>query len=131
MLKSATDDNSVFNAKLVPDNIAKDMIKKGIWQGNCPVPLDRLRLLELSYYDFEGQSHMDGQMIVLDAVSKDVINIFKQLYKQKFPIAKIRLINDYDGSDELSMADNNSSAFICREITGGGKGFAPFLRRGN
>jgi hypothetical protein len=29
-------------------------------------------------------------------------------------------VDAYDGDDDASMADNNTSAFNCREITGGG-----------
>jgi hypothetical protein len=97
------------------------MVSKGIWQETCPVPLDRLLLLTITYIDFEVITHNNGQMIVLDAVADNVLKIFKELYELKFPIAKIKLINEYDGKDELSMADNNSSCFNYREIIGGGK----------
>lgn len=34
--------------------------------------------------------------------------IFGELYEAKFPIDKIRLIDEYGNSDELSMEDNNT-----------------------
>ncbi|WP_062267831.1 M15 family metallopeptidase [Endozoicomonas arenosclerae] len=38
-----------------------------------------------------------------------------------FPLAKARLMNDYQGDDDASMEDNNTSAFNSRKITGGSK----------
>jgi len=111
----------MFTSSSVPDDIVRDMINKKIWNDTAPVQIERLRLLTISYYDFDEVVHHDGQMIVLDALSDKVISIFKELYNLKFPIAKIKLMNNYNGNDELSMRDNNSSCFIVREITGGGK----------
>jgi hypothetical protein len=110
-----------FSVSSISNHIKEDMIKKNIWNKKCPVDINRLKLLNLSYYDFDGNHHNDGKMIILDSIAEKVVEVFKELYKQKFPIAKIKLINDYNGDDELSMADNNSSAFMCREVTGGGR----------
>ena len=37
-----------------------------------------------------------------------------------YPIASMRLVDDFGGSDDASMAANNTSAFNCRPVTGGG-----------
>jgi hypothetical protein len=114
-------ENPVFSISPVPNHLTEDMTRKNIWNEKCPVAISRLKLLNLSYYDFEGNHHSDGKMIVIDTIAEKVLEVFKELHKRKFPIAKIKLMNDYNGDDELSMADNNTSAFICREVTGGGR----------
>ena len=43
--------------------------------------------------------------------------VFEELLKIKFPIKKISLIDNYNGDDQLSMSDNNSSCFNYRKIT--------------
>jgi hypothetical protein len=49
----------------------------------------------------------------------EVIAIFEQLHQLRYPIEKIRAVNHYPGADdELSMEDNNTSAFNCRGIPG-------------
>ena len=49
----------------------------------------------------------------------EVIAIFEQLYRLRYPIEKIRTVDRYpDADDELSMEDNNTSAFNCRGIPG-------------
>ena len=44
--------------------------------------------------------------------------IFSKLHRARFPIEKIRLIDEYKGSDDASMADNNTSAFNHRPVIG-------------
>ncbi|KKB96801.1 hypothetical protein SZ25_00110 [Candidatus Arcanobacter lacustris] len=116
-----TKKDPIFSISAIPNHITEDMVQKNIWNEKCPVGIKRLKLLNLSYYDFEGNHHQDGKMIIIDAMAEKVLAVFKELHKRKFPIAKIKLINDYNGDDELSMIDNNTSAFICREVTGGGR----------
>ena len=105
-----------FSKSSIDKKLRQDMIKKNIWSSKCPVSLERLNLLKLSYVDFDGNEHHDGSMIVLDVVSDHVIEIFKELFEKRFPISSINLINDYNGNDNLSMENNNSSAFNCRFI---------------
>ncbi len=72
----------------------------------------------VSYYDFAGNTYHNGHIIVLDAVAKATESIFNLLYEKKFPISKITPISTYGGNDKLSMADNNTSAYNYRKITG-------------
>ena len=103
-----------FSSKIstLSNGIQKEMISKKTYVANyCPLAPDRLRLVNFSYYDFEGISHDSGKIVVMDAVAVYVKNIFRELYERKFPIEKSKRIEHYDGSDELSLADNNSSCF--------------------
>lgn len=105
-----------FSKSPLSNGLKQNMIKQNIWSSNCPVPLERLNLLKVSYIDFEGIEHHDGLLVVHDVVADYVIAIFRRLYENKFPIANVNLINDYNGDDDKSMKDNNSSAFNCRNI---------------
>jgi hypothetical protein len=112
--------NANFSSELLSSSTCQEMKEKKTWQENCPVSLDRLRCVTFAYYDFEGTEHSSGEIVVLDAVAKRTLLIFKQLHSIRFPIAKAYRIEHYKGNDEVSMADNNTSCFNCREITGGG-----------
>lgn len=79
------------------------------------VDISKFSLVIVTYLGFDNKSHI-GQIIVNKKVDKDVIEIFKYLYKCKYKIEKIRLIDEYYGKDELSMADNNTSCFCYRMI---------------
>lgn len=89
------------------------------WRAGCPVPLTDLRYLTLTYRGFDGADHT-GELVVAASVADDVVAIFRQLYQDGYPIASMRLVDDFGGADDASMAANNTSAFNCRPVTGGG-----------
>lgn len=86
---------------------------------DCLITYDDLRYVSLLYCDFEAEVHV-GELIVNRKVAKEVTMIFYELYQNKYPLASVRLVDDYKepGDDNLSMADNNSSAFNYRRVTG-------------
>ena len=89
------------------------------WRPGCPVGPERLRRVEVNYIGFDGQTHR-GELVVHEDVVADVIAIFEQLHRLRYPIAKMRTVDHYPGAeDELSMEDNNSSAFNCRPLPSG------------
>lgn len=94
------------------------LIKQHLWYAACPVALSRLREVTVNYYDFNDHLHTDGKLIVLDAVASQTVTVFKELEKRHFPVNKIKPTSDYNGDDEASMEDNNTSAFNCRPTTG-------------
>lgn len=83
------------------------------------VDCQRLALLQFDYFGFDGRLHDDGELVVLDAAADHVANIFDALLKMHFPIQQAKLLNHYDGDDDASMADNNTSAFNDRMVSGG------------
>ncbi|MEB4210048.1 M15 family metallopeptidase [Mycobacterium sp. 94-17] len=90
------------------------------WQPGCPVDPSRLRRVGVDHIGFDGRTHR-GELIVHQDLVPDVVAIFAQLYRRGFPIEKIRTADHYPGADdELSMEDDNTSAFNCRRIPGSG-----------
>lgn len=83
---------------------------------DCTLPREDLRYLHVLHKDLEGKDH-EGEMIVNKRIAKDVLEILKELYEKDYPIEKIRLVDEYDADDELSMEDNNSSSFNFRFIS--------------
>lgn len=110
-----------FSKSRLSNDLREDMIKKNIWSPDCPVSLDRLNILKISYIDFEGNERQDGKLVVHDVVADHVLAIFKNLYENKFPIFNMNLINDYDGDDQKSLEANNSAAFNCRRVINGNR----------
>ena len=94
----------------------KDLIETKAWHESCPVPLDRLKIVRVSYLDFDGDVKDDGEITVFDAIAPAVEKVFEGLLSAKFPVNKVCSITDYKGDDELSMKDNNSSCFNHRLI---------------
>jgi hypothetical protein len=88
------------------------------WHEGCPVPIEDLRLLTLDFWGFDGSVH-SGELVVHRDVADDVVVVFRELFDARFPIRRMRLVDDYGGDDDRSMAANNTSAFNCRPVTGG------------
>ncbi|CAJ1581602.1 M15 family metallopeptidase [[Mycobacterium] wendilense] len=90
------------------------------WRPDCPVPPRQLRRVSLNHIDFQGRPQR-GDLVVHQELVPEVIEIFEELHRMRYPIAKMRTLDHYpDASDELSMEDNNTSAFNCRRIPGSG-----------
>jgi hypothetical protein len=90
------------------------------WRPGCPVPPEQLRLVELDYLGLDLQTHR-GQLVVHQDLTDAVIAAFDRLYRMGFPIERMRTVENYpNADDELSMRDNNTSAFNCRDIPGSG-----------
>lgn len=108
----------IFTVQKIPDYIYKNMLGKSIpFENKDDVDIDTLSYLQVSYFGFDNQYH-NGEMIVNSKIADEIIKIFKELYDIKYPIEKIRLIDEYNADDELSMSDNNSSCFCYRIISG-------------
>ena len=86
----------------------------------CTLSRDDLRYLHVLHKDTEGNT-LEGEMIVNRHIAEDVLAILKELYESGYPIEKIRLVDEYDADDELSMEDNNSSCFNFRFISHTGR----------
>jgi D-alanyl-D-alanine carboxypeptidase len=98
--------------------LCDDMRKHNVIRAGAVVGCERLRLVKFSYLGFDGNIHDDGEIMVMDAAAENVLRIFAKLREIGFPVAKARLINHYDGSDDASIADNNTSAFNSRNVAG-------------
>jgi D-alanyl-D-alanine carboxypeptidase len=87
------------------------------WRAGCPVGPAQLRLLRLSYWGFDGKRRI-GSLVVRDRVARDVVTVFRRLYAVRFPIRRLRKVDAYRGSDDASMAADNTSGFNCRFVSG-------------
>ena len=91
------------------------------WHPGCPIEPRELRRVEVDFIGFDGQTQR-GALIVNEEVAADVVAIFEQLLQLHYPIEKIRTVDNYPSADdEVSMEDNNTSAFNCRDIPGTGR----------
>ncbi|MFY9588554.1 MAG: M15 family metallopeptidase [Actinomycetota bacterium] len=87
------------------------------WRLGCPVPLEDLRLVRLRHWGFDDAHHI-GEIVVHEDVAEDVVRVFRDLFSARFPIHRMRLVDEYGADDARSMAANNTSAFNCRRSAG-------------
>jgi hypothetical protein len=87
------------------------------WRPGCPVPIRDLRTVYMTHRGFDGRIRL-GELVVHEDVAARVVRVFRKMYAAGFPIRRMERIEKYDGSDDASMAADNTSAFNCRAITG-------------
>jgi D-alanyl-D-alanine carboxypeptidase len=92
-------------------------VRGSSWRPGCPVGLDDLRLLRIGYWGFDGRARV-GRMIVAATAVRAIHGAFARLFEARFPIRRMRLVDDYGASDSASIAADNTSAFNCRLATG-------------
>jgi hypothetical protein len=89
------------------------------WRPGCPLAPARLRRVQLTFWGFDGRAHT-GTLVVNAQVVPSVVKVFARLYAARFPLRSLRPIDTYHGSDERSLAADNTAGFNCRYVIGPG-----------
>lgn len=105
-----------FTISEIPDTIFEFMQGRS-YKADCTIPRSDLRYLIILHRNMDGQAVV-GELVVNKEISADILDIMRELYELNYPIEQVRLVDYYEGDDELSMAANNSSAFNWRTQTG-------------
>jgi hypothetical protein len=89
------------------------------WHPGCPVGPASLRVISLTYWGFDDAPHV-GALVVSASVVPAVTRIFHTLFTERFPIRRMEPIANFGGSDDASMAVDNTSGFNCRNAVAPG-----------
>lgn len=81
------------------------------------MPPENLSTLKIPYRDYNSHRQI-GTLVVNKEIAEETKGLFKKLYDHHFLIEKMIPIDNYGADDDASMADNNTSAFNCRDTTG-------------
>ncbi|MGW6004498.1 M15 family metallopeptidase [Oerskovia enterophila] len=108
----------VFSAAVGPvtPELAERMTPSS-WREGCPVGLADLRYVTLTHRTFEG-GVATGELVVHADVADGLVGVFHDLFDAGYPIRSMRLVDDFGGDDDASMAADNTSAFSCRPVAG-------------
>jgi D-alanyl-D-alanine carboxypeptidase len=107
-----------FVAHVKPLTPAMKQTMTGVsWKPGCPVALEDLREIRMRFWGFDAKAHK-GSLIVNADIADAVVRVFRKLYDARFPIRRMEPVDVYGGSDDASMAADNTSAFNCRPVTG-------------
>ena len=97
----------------VPDDVAE----RSSWSADCPVTLEELRYLTMSYVGFDGEFHT-GEIIVHERVADDVVDVFRQLHTAAFPIEEMRVRTAEELTAPPTGDGNITSGLECRKAVG-------------
>ncbi len=100
----------VSSIRGIDDALKADMLRSGSWKPGVPTSFAELRLIQVSYWGFDGKAHT-GRLVVNGAWAGELCTVFRKIYEAHFPIRSMNLIDDYGASDPLSMAADNTSAY--------------------
>ena len=114
-MKTEAYDLDAFYITPIPDDIFAKMQGRS-YKADCTIDREELRYVHILHTGFDGETK-EGELVVNKAIADDVLAIFEELYRAKYPIEKVRLVDEYGADDEASMSDNNSSAFNFRTIS--------------
>jgi len=89
------------------------------WHVGCPVAPVQLRRLRVAYWGFDGKPHT-GAVVVNARAVRPLTRVFSRFYAVRFPLRRVRPIDAYGGSDERSLAADNTAAFNCRYAVASG-----------
>ncbi|MCK9444470.1 MAG: M15 family metallopeptidase [Tissierellaceae bacterium] len=109
-------EEEIFAYGPIPDYIVERMMGVSYVE-NEHITIEDLAYIQISHWGFDEKVHI-GELIVNAQVAEEVVEIFRELFAAKYPIEKMKLIDEYGADDNLSMMDNNSSAFCYREVAG-------------
>lgn len=103
-----------FAASVEP--VPGDVAERSTWREDCPVALEELRYLTVTFWGFDDRAHT-GELIVHRRVAADVAGVFERLFEARFPIEELRVIRAGEPDAPPTGDGNTSTGFVCRETT--------------
>lgn len=97
--------------------IPDEVLARSSWVEECPVTVDELRYLTMTFHGFDGEAHT-GEMIVNATVAEDVVEVFRKLYEARFAIESMRVIRLDEVDDHPTGDWNETTSFVCRPAVG-------------
>jgi hypothetical protein len=95
--------------------IPPDVLARSTWREECPVTVDELAYLVVTFVGFDGVNHI-GELIVNARFGEPMLEVFRTVYEQRFPLEQMRVIT-YPELDAPPTGDwNDTTSFVCRPV---------------
>lgn len=108
-----------FSIQVITDSVFERINGKS-FKSNGVTKRSDLRYLTVLHIDENGKTKK-GELICNQLIAKDLLEIFKELYRQRYPIHSIQLVDKFNADDQHSMEANNTSCFNYRGTASGAK----------
>lgn len=90
-----------------------EVVKRSTWRPSCPVSRADLSYVTVSFWGFDERPHT-GELIVHRSVAREVVSVFRALYRDRWPIEEMRVTTRAELDAPPTGDGNNTSAFVCR-----------------
>jgi D-alanyl-D-alanine carboxypeptidase len=119
LLGPAPSDDFVGTVGPVPP----DVLARSTWREECPVSVEELSYLTVTFYGFDGLPHI-GELIVNARYGEAMLGVFRTVYEQRFPLEQMRVIT-YPELDAPPTGDfNDTTGFVCRPVVASDSGWS-------
>lgn len=98
--------------------VSDEVAARSTWSPGCPVGLDELAHLVVSFWGFDDRPHT-GELLVHVDVAMDLVEVFRQLFEARFPIEQLGIATPADLDAPPTGDGNTSGSFVCRAVRGG------------
>ena len=95
-MKTEEYETDAFYISQISDDIFAKMQGKS-YKADCTIDREELRYVHILHTGFDGETN-EGELVVNKAIADDVLAIFEELYRAKYPIEKVRLVDEYDAN---------------------------------
>lgn len=99
------------------DPIPDDVLARSSWVPECPVTVEDLAYVTVSHMGFDGNYHT-GEIIVHASVADGVVEVFRLLHEEQFPIEQMRVITKEEIDAPPTGDWNDTTSFVCRPAVG-------------
>lgn len=97
--------------------VPPDVAERSTWKPECPVTLEELRYVTVSFWGFDGLNHT-GEMLLHHSVAEDVVGVFRALHDARFPLEYLLLTSDEHNEQPPTGDGNVSATYNCRPTRG-------------
>ncbi|MGH8958560.1 MAG: M15 family metallopeptidase [Acidimicrobiia bacterium] len=119
LLPPPTGDEFEYTLGPVPAGVAA----RSSWKEGCPVGLEGLSYLTVSFVGFDGANHT-GELLVNAAHGPGIVEVMRMLYEIEFPIEEMRVITAAEIDAPPTGDWNSTTSFVCRPAVGRDSGWS-------
>lgn len=107
--------DGAFHSSVVP--VPDAVRSRSTWSPACPVGIDDLRYVTVSFWGFDSRAHT-GELLVHRDVAGAMVRAFARLFELRFPIEEMRIASEADLDAPPTGDGNTTSSFVCRPARG-------------
>jgi hypothetical protein len=104
-----------FHTSAVPlsPSVRTDLTGR-FWHSGCPTSLSQLRVLNVTYWGWDGRPHT-GSLVVNEAAVAPLTTVFRKLYELRFPFRHLSVAEAYGPAASQPKDGDISGSFECRD----------------